>query len=172
MSESGKKIWLFYGREITPRELSEIQQIVALFPNLSRSELAQTICENLSWYAPTGGNKFSACLRVLEKLERLGLVRLPEKRRSSSKRRSVTLGPRTEEQPILVCKLTDIGPVSLEPVIGKEAAGLWNEYIERYHCLGYKQPFGVRRRYFITSKVGPLGCILISGAAKVAVQTG
>jgi hypothetical protein len=43
-------------------------------------------------------------------------------------------------------ELNDIGPVSLEPVIGKEAAGLWNEYIERYHYLGMSSGCGMRRR--------------------------
>jgi hypothetical protein len=103
----------------------------------------------------------------LEKLERHGFVRLPEKRRPySSNRQSVTLSPRTKAQPTIAGELNDIGLVWVEPVVGKEDAKLWNEYIERYHYLGYKQPFGVRQRYFITSKVGPLGCILISGAAK------
>jgi hypothetical protein len=63
-------------------------------------------------------------------------------------------------------ELNDIGFVWVDPVVGKEDAKLCNEYIERYHYLGYKQPFGVHQRYFITSKVGPLGCILMSGAAK------
>ncbi len=125
MPTTGIKIWLFYGREFTPLELSEIKQTADLFPNLSRSELAQTICENLSWYTPTGTDKFSACLRVLEKLERHGFVRLPEKRRpSSSNRQSVALSSRTKAQPTMAGELNDIGPVSLEPVIGKEAAGL------------------------------------------------
>jgi hypothetical protein len=43
---------------------------------------------------------------------------------------------------------------------------LWNDYIERYHPLGYKKPFGYWARYFIESGAHRLGCILLSGAAK------
>jgi hypothetical protein len=43
---------------------------------------------------------------------------------------------------------------------------LWQEYVARYHYLGYKKPFGYRLRYFIKSDWGRLGCIQYSGAAK------
>jgi len=48
------------------------------------------------------------------------------------------------------------------PVTEKEEIGLWNEYVNRYHYLGYKQPFGCSVRYFITSEHGKLGCLLLS----------
>lgn len=35
------------GREITRQQLDEIQETVGLFPSLSRTELAATICEHL-----------------------------------------------------------------------------------------------------------------------------
>ena len=46
--------------------------------------------------------------------------------------------------------------------------GLWNEYVERYHSLGYKRPFGAHQRYFIWSGNVPkqrLGCMLFSASA-------
>jgi len=63
-------------------------------------------------------------------------------------------------------ELGQLGRVSLEVVTNKEATGLWNEYVERYHYLGYKKPFGCVLRYFIVSKERPLGCLLMAGAAK------
>jgi hypothetical protein len=38
--------------------------------------------------------------------------------------------------------------------------------VNRYHYLGYKQPFGCSVRYFITSEHGKFGCLLFSGASK------
>ncbi len=35
------------GRKITVDELAEIKETVELFPNLSLSELSETLCENL-----------------------------------------------------------------------------------------------------------------------------
>jgi len=49
--------------------------------------------------------------------------------------------------------------------------GLWNEYVERFHPLGYKGAFGYRLRYFLRSGSQRLGCILLGGAAKaIAVR--
>jgi len=56
--------------------------------------------------------------------------------------------------------------VSVEVVKGKETTGLWNEYVSRYHYLGYKKPFGYVLRYFIVSEQGFLGCLMFAGASK------
>jgi hypothetical protein len=64
------------------------------------------------------------------------------------------------------CSLKEVGNVRLEVVRGREKTELWNEYVHRYHYLGYKKPFGCFARYFIESDQGKLGCLLFSGAAK------
>jgi hypothetical protein len=57
----------------------------------------------------------------------------------------------------------DIGQVRVEVVSDKESTRLWNEYVIRYHYLGYKQPFGYFLRYFVESEQGLLGCIVFAG---------
>ena len=59
----------FFGRRFTRRQIAEIQQTVATFRALSREELVQTICEHLRWRTPSGGNRVTAALRLLEQLE-------------------------------------------------------------------------------------------------------
>ena len=49
------------GRKITVEELAEIKETIELFPNLSRNELAETLCENLQWVTASGGYKKPAC---------------------------------------------------------------------------------------------------------------
>ncbi len=63
-------------------------------------------------------------------------------------------------------KLADIGPVHLRVVMDKEETVLFNEYLHRYHYLGYKRPFGCFLRYFVEGSGTILGCLLFSGAAK------
>ena len=65
----------FYGRRYTRRQLADIQRTVELFPKLSRKELAQTICEHLGWRTAKGDNRYQACLRLLQRLEELALLR-------------------------------------------------------------------------------------------------
>lgn len=157
------------GRRITGQQLEEIRETVGLFPNLSRKELAATISEHLGWFTVTGSNKVDACLRLLEKLERQELIRLPktqEKHRRNIAQKPIASTDRTDPGADLTGKLSDLGQVELKVVTGKEATGLWNEYVNRYHYLGYKQPFGYSLRYFIESDRCLLGCLVFAGAAK------
>ena len=154
------------GRRISEGEIQQICETVELFPNLSMKELTATICEHLGWYTAAGGLKEDACEKLLGKLEAHGLVRLPEKlQRGGGQRSKITVTDRTNPGPQIRCRLRELGTVWLEVVEG-EGKRLWNEYVGRYHPLGYKQPFGYRMRYFVVCRQGPLGCLLFSGAAK------
>jgi len=155
------------GRQFTQGEIDLIRETVELFPRLSQTDLAETICEHLGWFSASGGYKRDACLKLLHKLEAMEILRLPEKRKQTrSHRTSVKVTARTDPGRSLVGGLGDIGPISLEVAVGKEAIGLCREYLFRYHYLGYKQPFGCYLHYLIGSGVGMLGCALFSGAAK------
>jgi len=157
------------GRKITVDELSEIIETVELFPNLSRAELVKTLCENLDWVTASGGHKNDACMKLVKKLESEGLIRLPEKhhkRVGVRRARKILTTDRTAPQTDISCSLKDLGPVTLEIVNERESSGLWNEYVSRYHYLGYKKPFGTFLKYFIVCNRGVLGCLLFAGAAK------
>jgi len=157
------------GREITNQEFDEIRETVQLFSSLSRTELAATICEHLEWLSASGKYKLDACMKLLEKLEAEGFVRLPEKRKEYQKKRPqkpIPLTPRTAQQSDIDCRLKELGPVVLEVVNDKEQSELWNEYVLRYHYIGYKRPFGYFLRYFVVSDRGVLGCLMFAGAAK------
>jgi hypothetical protein len=157
------------GRQISALELEEIRETVGMFWRLSRWELAQTICEHLGWRSASGSNKVEACMKLLERLESLGEIRLPGKgkyTRVKGRGDFAVCACETEPGSEVVGSVRDVGEVSLEVVLGKEATGLWNGYVSRYHYLGYKRPFGNYMRYFIRSECGVLGCIMIAGAAK------
>jgi hypothetical protein len=157
------------GRKVSAKELNQIQETVDLFPNLSRYELSATICEHLEWVTASGSYKMDACMKLLEKLETEGFVRLPGKREGYQWKRSrkvISLTSRTEPQSGIVCNISELGLLRVEVVKDKEWAGLWDEYVSRYHYLGYKKPFGYFVRYFIESGRGLLGCLMFAGAAK------
>jgi len=156
------------GRDITSKEIEEIQEIVNLCWRLSRNELALTVSENLQWFTASGTNKADACIKLLEKLETQGVLRLPEKRVVSKYRttKSIPATSRTAPQPDITCELKQLGTLKLEVVNDKEDVKLWKEYISRYHYLGYNKPFGYYLRYFFKSDRGILGCALFSGSAR------
>lgn len=165
-------VLLLSGRYFTAQELYDIQEMVHMFPKLSRTELAKTICENLDWVTPTGQYKIDSCKKLLEKFEAQGLVSLPAKREREDKnhdnRERISFGPRTEAGQLVEGNVSDFEPIDLEPVRNRADIHLWNEYVHRYHALGYKRPFGAHQRYFIISRSSReqvLGCLLFSAAA-------
>ncbi len=159
---------LLSGRYFTAREIYEIQETVRMFPKLSRAELAKTICENLDWVTPNGEYKIASCLQLLNKFEEQGLFALPAKRESKTySREKIAIGLRTEAGQEIEGSVRDIAPINLEAVRTPGDIRLWNEYVHRYHTLGYKRPFGAHQRYFIASPAveRPLGCLLFAAAA-------
>ena len=157
------------GRKITAQEIDAARETVRLCRGLSRRELAETICEHWGWVTASGSLKLTACLNVLEELERNGELQLPPKRKkpSTERVRGARHTKRTAPpEESLKGKLADVSPVWLEIVEGRERAKLWNEYLDRYHYLGYSKPFGCTIRYFIVCDKGLLGCALVAGAAR------
>ena len=171
MDEKIKKLksTTFNGRRFTRRQLSDIQQTVAFFPNLSRTELARTICEHLKWRTPSGSSSYQACLQVLRQLEELDIVRLPplQENQRRGARKPLKWSEDSAEQPQLAAKLKELSPIRLEMVNAGNERRLWNEFVDRYHYLGYKHPIGANLRYFIVDAQGrSLGCMGFSFAVK------
>ncbi len=157
----------FCGRNFTQSEIDHTLLIAKRYQNLTRSELAETVCEHLDWKSPTGNNKTKSCMRFLEILEGENLTTLPKKQgrlKRSSKPIEVTSA--TDPQTAIVKSLRELQPITLVVVSNKSDKSLWNEYIERYHYLGYKRLQGRTLRYFILTENQPIGCLLISRAVQ------
>ena len=117
----------------------------------------------------SGAGKVTACLNVLEELERNGEIQLPAKhnRPNTERVRGAQHTKRTAPpEEAISGKLDEVSPVRLEIVEGRDRAKLWNEYLDRHHYLGYSKPFGCTLRYFIASERGLLGCALVAGASR------
>ncbi len=169
MRKKGSRGVVRCGREITSQEIETAQETVRLCFGLSRAELAETICEHWGWVTASGAGKVTACLNVLEELERKGELQLPakQKRPKTERVRGADHTQRTvPPDEALAGNLEDVSPVRIELVENRGQAKLWNEYVDRYHYLGYRKPFGCTRRYFVVGAPGLLGCVLVAGAAK------
>ena len=106
--------------------------------------------------------------KALQQLETLGLVKLPKLDASMQHKgeRVIVVGAGSAAEQEIAGTVREVGPVEVEPVGGKEAMQLWNEYVHRYHPLGYKQPFGAHQRYFLVGRGGRrLGCLLFASSA-------
>ncbi|MBW2570311.1 MAG: IS4 family transposase [Deltaproteobacteria bacterium] len=157
----------FSGRRFTRKQLQQVQETVQTFKNLSRKELALTICEHLNWITPNGKLKVNSALTLLEKLESYGIVTLPAKKKTSPRVRRIPAFVENPECPPINDTLNAIGPVTLQKIISKEDREAWKAYIQTYHYLGYKHPVGAHIGYFIVSEARQqkLGCLLFTASA-------
>ena len=134
----------FLGRRLTRRQIADVQRTARSFPGLSRNELAHTVCEHLNLHAPSGGNRVHTARRLLEQLEELGILVLPDK--DESKRRGAQKAPawtaRSEPGAEIGGGLEGLEPLELRVVTEPHEVARWNELIDRHHYLGY--PTGVR----------------------------
>ena len=158
----------FFGRRVTRRQLLEIRGVVEMFPSLSRHELAQTVCEHLGWRASSGENSAYAALKMLEVLESEGVVALPAKDAGQVRgaRKAPVRSAAGEPGELIGCDLVGLGGVRLEVAHSAADRALFNELVDRYHELGYRQPVGCHLRYFIVDGRGRrLGCLLFQRAS-------
>ena len=160
----------FCGRTFNSEELSEINEIICSCQGLSRTELANTVCELFNWKRPTGRLKTVECRQFLEYLESKGVIDLPGRKKGRPKGVKTKVR-RTEKggaQEIISGKVKELTPLALNGVKSKEQRDLWYEYVDRYHYLGYQLPFGAQLRYFIESGKDAkrtLGCLQFSSPA-------
>jgi len=143
----------FCGHTVSTQQLGEITEIIETFPKLSRTELANTVCELFSWKRPTGKLKSVECRQFLERLDEKGAINLPACRKQYSNKGAakVQRTGKAEIQPTISVNLKELSPISLTRIDNQEQRQLWYEYVDRYHYLGYQLPFGAQLRYFIQS---------------------
>lgn len=159
----------FCGQVVSSADLELIVQIVDQYDSLSRTELANTVCELLAWQRPTGKLKTVECRQFLESLHEHELIQLPNtQHRGRGKSHKITLSERSAEGELLQGTLRDFRPVSLKQVRTPEQRRLFRELIERYHYLGYRSPFGAHLCYLIEiARPRPMvvGCLQLSSPA-------
>lgn len=159
----------FCGQVVTRDQLIEIKEIIETFPKLSQTELANTVCELFSWKRPTGKLKTVECRQFLELLNEKGKIRLPVCREQYANNGAVKIQwtAKADIPPKICAKLREVLPISLSRVDSQEQRQLWYEYVDRYHYLGYRLPFGAQLRYFIKSGARDdiLGCFQFSSPA-------
>lgn len=168
----------FSGRSFTPDEVALIREVVESCSGLSRSELAQTICELLGWKRPSGALKALECGGLLERLESVGAWELPEKRprRPVGSRTRVPVTGRGDRGQDLVGEVGDIAPIDLEAVETESQRLLFRELVGRHHYLGHRVPFGAHLRYLVFASRPErtvVGCVQFSSPAwRMAVRDG
>ena len=159
------------GRRFTRKQLERVRETVRAFGSLSRNELALTLCEHLDWKTPGGSLKIQSCLQLLDTLEAEGVIVAPSKRVRKAQVRRVPAFDEHPASPPVQGPLDGVTPVSLRLVRTQEDRERWKAYLQTYHYLGYRHPFGAHLGYFIVSesRQQELGCLVFSASASWAL---
>jgi hypothetical protein len=140
----------YSGRDFSAGELAVIRALIAENPSRTRAALSRLACEALGWYKADGGLKEMSCRVAMLRMQDDGLIRLPAPTGARPKSR-IEFTRRTAPQALIEQPVNRLVPLQFCPVESRAHSRLWNEYIHRYHYLGYKTLPGAQLRYFVTS---------------------
>jgi hypothetical protein len=157
----------YCGRDFSAQDIHLIVDLIAQAPGVSRTALSQRVCQQLRWLKPDGGLKEMSCRVAMLRMQEDGLMTLPAARAAGfSTRRAPTPSPATDPQPEITQPVDQLGRLEFHPVStqSKRDSLLWNEYIQRYHYLGYTPMSGAQLRYFVAID-GQFVALLGFGAA-------
>jgi hypothetical protein len=138
----------YSGRPFGPSDIERIRTLIRENPEANRHQLSFLVCEVFDWRKADGGWKDMSCRVALLRMHREGRIELPPPTRRVNPCRSFCRRTaQAEPQPWFEAAVHELEEVRLEAV-QRHSSALWNEYIDRYHYLGYKPLPGAQLRYF------------------------
>lgn len=151
-------------------DLDTLHQILNDNPTETRSGLSRIICQRFGWFSPNGQLKHMSCKVAMLKLHRVGLIKLPSPIHGNVNGRvRIQITSASDPAPPITKTPSQLAPLNIIRVTSPKDSQLWNQFIHRYHYLGYKPLPGAQIRYFIQYQDGFLGAISFSASAwKVA----
>jgi Domain of unknown function (DUF4338) len=160
----------FCGHALTEGELGLIRGITREFASLAWTELAATICELLEWRRPNGGIKSRECYLFLRELHRRGWLPWltapqPRARRTPLPKLASPAAPSSN---LLTGSLDRYRPIQLQLIRNADQRRLFRQYLDGYHYLGYRAPYGAQLRYWVRPaqpELPPLAALLFTSAA-------
>jgi hypothetical protein len=155
----------YCGRDFSPDDIRTIKDLMEQDPSLKRSPLSRQLCVLWNWTKPNGELKDMTCRVALLRMQADGLVTLAPSRMSNVRRRPhfPPTGASDPQMPINQ-PVHELGPIMVRPV-GTADSRLWNEYIARYHYLGYTPMSGSQMRYNVFAGEQLVACISFGASA-------
>ena len=141
----------YSGRDFSQAELRAIALFIEQHPQIKRTPLSRLVCEQLGWRRVDGRLSEMSCRVAMLRMQADGLIQLPASQIPLPRRRAqFVASPATDAQPALCCPVHELPKLSLHIVDGRgDTSRLWNEYVARYHYMGYTPMSGSQIRYNI-----------------------
>jgi hypothetical protein len=157
---------IYCAREFGADDIQIIRDLIAQDPKLQRSALSRKLCQLWGWTKPNGELKDMTCRVALLRMQTDGLITLPPSRIGVVRKRAhFAPTAASDAQAPIKQPVNEIGRISLEVVSGTVASRLWNEYVARYHYLGYTPMSGSQIRYNVFAGEQLVACISFCACA-------
>lgn len=140
----------YCGRDFTVKEFEQIRSYIKHNRELNRTQLSKGVCRMVQWLKPDGTLKEMSCRVAMLRMNRDGLLVLPPPTHTKGRLKKIVFTPATDPHSPVVRSVDQLPQLQLQ-MVSKTTSALWNEYIERYHYLGYIPLPGAQLRYFITA---------------------
>ena len=154
----------YCGRDFSEQEFEQIRCLIHDNPGFHRADLSREVCRMLRWLKPDGGLKEMSCRVAMLRMHEDGRIQLPPPRRTKPGPRPFKPSSATDPQEPITEPVHQLGQLQLE-LVDKGSSKRWNEYIERYHYLGYTPLPGAQLRYFVTVNHQPIALLGFAAAA-------
>ena len=157
----------YCGRPFSASELAVIRALIADHPGLNRAQLSRLVCDRLEWRRHDGRLKDMSCRVAMLRMAADGVLELPAPlKRNGNAKPYARRTPRAEPELFSVLDpVSALADLRLEVVGTRRASHLWNEYVDRYHYLGYHPLPGAQLRYFASTPQRPLALLGFGAAA-------
>lgn len=148
-----EKIYTYCGKDFTESDIKMINEIIGEDTKKNRAAISQKVCEALEWYQPSGRLKSRNMAIALNKMEKDHLIELPPRTTYSPSRKAKPIihTKTTDPKPEIIGSVGSLPPLKIVIASSKQDHVLWNEYIDRYHYLGYSPLPGASMKYFFYS---------------------
>jgi len=157
---------IYCGRHFSPDEIQTIRDLMQVDPNLKRSPLSRKLCELWHWTKPNGELKDMTCRVALNRMQADGLITLAPSQIPNVRRRAdFPATAASDAQAPIKQPVHELKPLTLRLVSGTAASRLWNEYIARYHYLGYTPMSGSQLRYNVFAGEQLVACLSFGASA-------
>ena len=157
---------IFCAREFSDDDIQTIRDLIAQDPHLSRAALSRLLCQKWGWVKPNGELKDMTCRVALLRMQATGLIELPPSRlKGVRKRAHFAATAASDPQASIRQPVHELGRITLAVVSGGACSRLWNEYIARYHYLGYAAMSGSQLRYNVFAGEQLVACISFGASA-------
>ncbi len=155
ISEQQERTWKYCGRAFSESDLETIRSIVGEDSTGMRTMIASRACGQLGWYRADGNPKSDTMAQVLNRMEADGLIELPPSRKGphSTRAKPIQHTARTDPDESVTASAGALArDLRIEIADTDEQKSLWNEYVDRYHYLGYTPMAGAQLKYLVYHK--------------------